>query len=275
MYFESELDYSKYNFQIVKIRNAIYYTKNLYEELNELYKNEWNNENDLDDKIINKEYLKEKDDKINEKNIWLIYNQSLNFLKDYNKESKEILKDYYENFNEDLLEICSLNNNKNKNIFKENIQIFKKVLNNNYQNFNNKINNDLNKIESIILNNQIKKFDEYFYYNIEEIKLNQTFMSYYNSLDNIFKNYLNIVNKGLSDYHFYNAFSNSIKNLYYSQFKKYEDYIEEYSKNYNFELLNISLDLGKNFIEILKDDYNDFEFLFVFDYIESYDNFFL
>ncbi len=29
MYFESELDYSKYNFQIVKIRNAIYYTKNL------------------------------------------------------------------------------------------------------------------------------------------------------------------------------------------------------------------------------------------------------
>ena len=83
--YESELDYSKYNFQIVKIRNAIYYIKNLYEELNELYKNEWNNENDLDDKIINKEYLKEKDDKINEKNIWLIYNQSLNFLKDYNK----------------------------------------------------------------------------------------------------------------------------------------------------------------------------------------------
>ncbi len=69
MYFESELDYSKYNFQIVKIRNAIYYTKNLYEELNEIYKNEWNNEKDLDDKIINKEYLKEKDDKINEKNI--------------------------------------------------------------------------------------------------------------------------------------------------------------------------------------------------------------
>ncbi len=119
------------------------------------------------------------------------------------------------------MEICSLNNNKNKNIFKENIQIFKKVLNNNYQNFNNKINNDLNKIHSIILNNQIKKFDEYFYYNIEEIKLNQTFMSYYNSLDNIFKNYLNVINEDLNDYHFYNAFSYSIKNLYYSQFQKY------------------------------------------------------
>ena len=278
IYFESELDYSKYNFQIVKIRNAIYYTKNLYEELNEIYKNELNNDNDLDNKIINKEYLKEKDDKINEKNIWLIYNESLNLLKDYNKESKEILMNYYENFKEDLLEICSLNNDKNRNIFKEYIQILNKILNNNYQNFTNKINNDLNTIHSFLLNNQIlnKEYDEineYFYSTIDEIKLNQTFMSYYNSLDNIFKNYMTIINNDLNDYHFYNAFSYSIKNLYYSQFIKYGKSVEEYSKNFNFELLNITLDLDKYIIEILKDDYNDFEFLFLFDYIESYDKY--
>ena len=278
IYFESELDYSKYNLQIVKIRNAIYYTKYLYEELNEIYKNELNDENDLVEKIINKEYLKEKDDKINEKNIWLIYNESLNILKDYNKESKEILINFYENFKEDFLKLNTLNNDKNKNIFKENIQILNKILNNNYQNFTNKINNDLNTIHSFLLNNQIlnKEYDEineYFYSTIDEVKLNQTFMSYYNSLDNIFKNYMTIINEDLNDYHFYNAFSYSIKNLYYSQFKKYGKSVEEYSKNFNYEFLNITLDLDKYFIEILKDDYNDFEFSFVFDYIESYDKY--
>ncbi len=98
-------------------------------------------------------------------------------------------------------------------------------------------------------------------------------MSYYNSLDNIFKNYMTIINNDLNDYHFYNAFSYSIKNLYYSQFQKYEEYIEEYSKNYNFELLNITLDLGKYFSAILKDEYKDFEFSFIFDYIELYDKY--
>ncbi len=126
-----------------------------------------------------------------------------------------------------------------------------------------------------ILNKEYNEINECFYYNINEIKLNQTFMTYYNSLDNIFKNYLNVINEDLNDYHFYNAFSYSIKNLYYSQFKKYGKSVEEYSKNFNYELLNLTLDLDKYFIEILKDDYNDFEFLFVFDYIESYDNFFL
>ena len=84
---------------------------------------------------------------------------------------------------------------------------------------------------------------------------------------------MTIINNDLNDYHFYNAFSYSIKNLYYSQFIKYGKSVEEYSKNFNYELLNITLDLDKYFIEILKDDYNDFEFSFVFDYIESYDKY--
>ena len=278
---EFQPNYSKYNFQIVKIRNAIYYVKNLYEELDEIYKNELRDENGIAEKIINKEYIKEKDYKINEKNVWLIYNESLNHIKNLNEESKNLLKDYYEIFKEDFFERYPFINEKNKQIFKENIQILNKTLNDNYHPFKNKINNDLNKIYQFLLNdyNEIlnkifSEINEYDYYSFNETKLNQTFMSFYNSLNNIFNNYLNnVINKVNKDYNFYNAFSYSIKNLYYTQFKIYGENIKEYSKSFNFELFNSTSDLDKYIIDILENDYNNLEFSFVFDYIELYDKY--
>ena len=88
-------------------------------------------------------------------------------------------------------------------------------------------------MHSFLLNNQIlnKEYDEineYFYSTIDEVKLNQTFMSYYNSLDSIFNNYMTIINEDLNDYHFYNAFSYSIKNLY-------EELNEAYKNEWNNE----------------------------------------
>ena len=62
----------------IKYKNEKLISELEYRELNEIYKNEFSDENFLIEKVINKEYLKEKDDKINEKNIWLIYNQSYN-----------------------------------------------------------------------------------------------------------------------------------------------------------------------------------------------------
>ena len=62
----------------IKYKNEKLMSELEYRELNEIYKNELSDENFLIEKIINKEYLKEKDDKINEKNIWLIYNESYN-----------------------------------------------------------------------------------------------------------------------------------------------------------------------------------------------------
>ena len=158
-----------------------------------------------------------------------------------NEESKNLLKVYYESFKEDFFEKYPFINEKNKQIFKENIQILNKTLNDNYHPFKNKINNDLNKIYQFLLNdyNEIlnkifSEINEYDYYSFNETTLNQTFMSFYNSLNNIFNNYLNnVINKVNKDYNFYNAFSYSIKNLYYTQFKIYGENIKEYSKSFN------------------------------------------
>ena len=130
--------------------------------------------------------------------------------------------------------------------------------------------NDYNEI----LNKIFSEINEYDYYSFNETKLNQTFMSFYNSLNNIFNNYLNnVINKVNKDYNFYNAFSYSIKNLYYTQFKIYGENIKEYSKSFNFELFNSTSDLDKYIIDILENDYNNLEFSFVFDYIELYDKY--
>ena len=80
-YYESDLNYSKYNFQIIKIRNSLNISKNIFEELNMIYKESQDDENYFSNIIdINMKYIKEKDYKINEKNIWEIYRENLDFL---------------------------------------------------------------------------------------------------------------------------------------------------------------------------------------------------
>ena len=171
------------------------YTKNLYDELVELCVNDLNNlilENYID--II---CIKEKDNEINEKKIWIIYNDTINSLEKMNKESKDILKDYYEYLNEDFLVEYSIKNDLNLEIFKDNIDILNNLLKDNYEPFSKKVNDDLNDIYSF-LDNQLddykKTLNEYFfelnktifnendYYNIEKEKINDTLMHFYKIL---------------------------------------------------------------------------------------------
>ena len=113
----------------------------------------------MNKELINIKYIKEKDDKINDKNIWFIYNETLNLLLDLNKESKDILKDYYEYFNEDFIMEFQIINNKNKNIYINNIHILNEILQNKYEPYSIKLNDDLHKIE-LLINNQLDNFSD-------------------------------------------------------------------------------------------------------------------
>jgi len=280
--FESELNYSKYNFQIVKIRNALYYTKNLYEELNFIDKKE-----EYQDLITIKN-IKEEDDKINDKNIWIIYNESLNSLIDLNEESKEILKDYYDYFNEDFIMDFSIINDKNKNIYINYIQILNDILQNKYMPFSKMLNDDLYKIE-LFINNQLDSFNDilekYFskinstifqkfdYYNIDKKNLINYFELFYKYLDNAFNSILNNINSLENDYNFHNAFSYSIKNIFNERFISYKEVIQEYAKEFDFHLLNITLDLDEYIYNILYKDFQDLEFSYIYSYIELYEQY--
>ena len=138
-YYESDLNYSKYNFQIVKIRNTIFNLKYLYEELDNIYIDFQLNENYFHQKILNITYLNEKDDKVNDKGIWSIYNESLNSKEYIKNEAKMFLKNYYDFFLENFINKYSINNKINSQIFLENLKIFNEILNNNYTSYNNKL----------------------------------------------------------------------------------------------------------------------------------------
>ena len=281
-FFDSELNYSKYNFQITKIRNSIIYTKNIYEStmhINDLY-----NDENITNRIINPSYIKKKDEIINNKNIWSIFNDSIISLNNLNNESKIILKEYYDILSEDVLKSnYSINNEYNRKLFIESIQILNRTLRNNYEPFNNKIKYDLDKMHSFIDNqlnyfnhsiinlyNEINKkyFKEYDYYSINISKINTTIASFLNSIKEILENYKNQINL---DYLIHNSLLNSLKKLYKFQIEKYRKNVELYSNNFNFELLNMTLDLGKFISEILDKDYEDLEFTFIYEYVKIFE----
>ena len=280
IYYESKLNYSKYNFQIVKIRNSIYYTKNLYIELNDIYKNELNNDK-LIYELINIQNIKDRDEILNSKNKWKIYNESLSLINNLNKETKQILKDYYEYFNESFINKYSIKNEINKKIFLENIQILNNTLRNKNEDIKAKINDNLNIINNFLRNN-LNEYHQIFYnifsqintqiiykynfYGINEEKFNQTFINFYNLISNVLEEYYNSTISLYNNPEFHNSFSYAIKRIFNTQFKKYGENIKHYSERFNFKLLNISIDLDKFILDILRKEYEDFEFSFIYDY---------
>ena len=271
IFFETELNYSKYNFQISKIRNSIMYIKNIYE--NNIYINELYNDENIINRIINNSYFQKKDEIINYKKIWSIFNDSLNSLNCLNNETKLILKDYYDILSENFLKSdYSINNDNNKKLFLESIQILNRTLHNDYEPFNIKIKYDIGKLNSLI-DNQLNNFNhllislfneinEYYFYSVNISNINITIKSYFHSIDNMLENYKKQINKY---YLIHNSYLNSMKKLYKLQIEKYKEDVREFTNNFNFEFLNMTLDLGKFISEILYKDYEDLEFTFIYE----------
>ena len=87
---KSSLNYSEYNYNVVKLRRGIYYIKYLYENLKNLF-NQFNI-----DILANVSQIIQKDEIINNKNILNLYDKSREKLNEYNKESNALLEEFYE-----------------------------------------------------------------------------------------------------------------------------------------------------------------------------------
>jgi hypothetical protein len=126
--YKSELDYSEYNYNIVKLRTALYYTKNIIKNLYNLF-NDFSFNEIINNKIINKS-----DIIINDKNILQIFNILNKKLESINKDTDEILKEPYEFFIQDFCKKFTFEND-----YLLNINFFKQILNFNYINYINNI----------------------------------------------------------------------------------------------------------------------------------------
>ena len=264
---KSSLNYSDYNFNVVKIRKAIYHIKYLYENLESLF--DTFNFNLL----MNSTKIKYKDEILNDKNIFNIYERTREKISEINKESEDLLEEYIDNYIEDINETII-----NELDFKQNFDIFKSILNFSEETFLLHVNNTINQSTSELL--QI--LDEYNKTLIQQVNIFKKYDKYnFNSTifqeetDNILKNILfdfeiieNNINNISYDYLINNTLKIRLEMLFDEKEKDYGNLVEDLNKLYEIKPFNLSFNIGKKTESIIKNLYEEMMFNFINDYIE-------
>ena len=268
---EFNLSFSKYNYNIIKLREGIYYTKSLLENIDSLF-DEYNFH-----KIIDKEKVQFYDELLNDKNILDIYNKTNSKIVKINKESISLINETYEYFLEDFKKKYSI-----KNDYFPFVKIFETILKFEHYNFTLNINNTLNKtIEDIYslmneynqtLLNQLSLRENYTYYNFDEKYFKEINNSYKSSIKNYFiKVRENITNLN-NNYIFHNSIKTILSKLQLNKRTYFKNIINNYALYYNYKLLNVSYNLGENIENYMEREYIDYEFTFIYNYVEMFEN---
>ena len=217
------LTYDKYNYNILKIRNGLYYSKTLLENIDSLF-DEYNFHN-----IIDNNKIKLYDELINDKTILDVYNKTNSKILEINKENETY--DYF------------LNDFKMKYSFKNDysplIKIFEEIIKFENNNFHIYIEETINKtINDIIalmsefnqaITHQISIKENYTYYNFNQTYFNNLYSLYKSHLTNIFiKNNENITNL-VNNYIFHNSIKMILSKLLSSKRKYIKNIINDFS----------------------------------------------
>ena len=265
-------DYSKYNFNIIKLRKGIYYTKRLLENIENLF--EEINYNSL----INVDKIIYYDKILNNKNIIYLYNKTNYKISQINIEILSYLDEPFDYF---------FSNLKTKFSYKMDylpfIQQFKEIIaleNDNYNNnithiFNGTIKNIFSILEAIddILLSQLSLKTKYDYYNINETYFKEMHIYYSSLLINIFNEYKNKINFLNNSHLFHNSIRKILDELQFDKRQYFKNIANEFSNNYDFHFFNISYDIGENVRLFMEKEYNDIKFNYVYDYVELFENY--
>ena len=271
---EFDAMYSKYNYNIVKLRTGIYYTKTLLENIDSLF-DEYDFHNIIDSKKI--EFY---DELINNKNILDIYNKTNYKLININKDSEILINETYQYFIEDFKNKYSL-----KKDYLPFAKSFEEIIKFESNSYNKNINNTVKIITDNIISlmnefnqtllEQLSLRDNYIYNNFNQTYFKNMFISYKSSIKNIFNlteeniTYLTNVNNDI----FHNGIKKILSKLQINKRTYIKNIINDFSKNYDYNLLNISYNLGERIEYFLEKEYDDYEFSFIYDYVETFENY--
>ena len=269
--YRSELNYSDYNFNTVKLRNALYYTKNAIKNLYNLF-----NDYNFND-IIDNNNIIISDKIINDKNVFQIINETNEKIKYINLETDELLKEAYDYFILDLSKKFTFEKD-----YLPFIELFKEILNCTYINYLDNI-TEFNNLTYINLTELLLEFNETLYmqlnitYNYDYYNINKTYFqnikNYYEQLINnsfiIHKNYINQLNYS---YNYKNVIKEAIKFYIDKKIEFFKNTINEFAQNYEFNFLNYSLNLGEYAAKYMKKKYDDYIFKYIYEYVELYEN---
>ena len=265
--------YNKYNYNIIKIRTGIYYSKTLLENIDSLF-DEYNFHNIIDkNKIILYEQF------VNDKNILNIYDKTNIKIKNFNEESDYLVNDTYEYFLEDFKSRYTLKNDylpfekKMKDILQYKDEHFKKsindILNTTVEGFISLM-NEFN--QSLIYQLSLK--DNYTYYNYNETYFTNIYDSYKLYIKNIFiQTRENITNLKNNNYIFLNSLKTTLNKLQLKKREYFKNTINNFSQSYDFKLVNITYNLGEKIEKVMEKEYIDYEFNFVYNYVEIFENY--
>ena len=261
----------EYNYNIIKLRTALNYTKNLIENLI-VMADEFKYDEMFDINNFN-----ENENIINDNNIFFIENASLYKLKEINEKSYFLLEDQNEKIIEDILKKYNLNNNEYYSFLLK----FKKILNFESDDIKKGITNTINEIINSI-NILFKKFNDtlygqknkYDFYNIKNINIfKEVLTNYYKLIENKFSfNYNQIINL-TKTFQLKNVLKNFLSDLQNKKILYFKSKLNEYGKNYNLHSLNITINIGEYFEKYIKRCYEELEFQYIFEYVEIYENF--
>ena len=261
----------EYNYNIIKLRTALNYTKNLIENLIVMV-DEYKYDEMFD--IYN---FNENENIINDNNIFFIENASLYKLKEINEKSYFLLEDQNEKIIEDILKKYNLNNNDYYSFLLK----FKKILNFESDDIKKGITNTINEIINSI-NILFKKFNDtlygqknkYDFYNIKNINIfKEVLTNYYKLIENKFSfNYNQIINL-TKTFQLKNVLKNFLSDLQNKKILYFKSKLNEFGKNYNLHSLNITINIGEYFEKYIKRCYEELEFQYIFEYVEIYENF--
>ena len=265
------LTYDKYNYNILKIRNGLYYSKTLLENIDSLF-DEYNFHN-----IIDNNKIKLYDELINDKAILDVYNKTNSKILEINKESEILINETYDYFLNDFKMKYSF-----KNDYSPLIKIFEGIIKFENNNFHIYIEETINKtINDIIalmsefnqtIIHQISIKENFTYYNFNQTYFNNLYSLYKSHLTNIFiKNNENITNL-VNNYIFHNSIKMILSKLLSSKRKYIKNIINDFSQNYDFNLLNFTFDLSEKIEKHLEKEYNEYEFTFIYSYVEMFEN---
>ena len=265
-------DYSKYNFNIIKLRTGIYYTKRLLENIENLF--EEINYNSL----INVDKIIYYDKNLNNKNIIYLYNKTNYKINKINNEILSYIDEPFDYF---------FSNLKTKYSYKMDylpfIQKFKEIITFENENYNNNIthinNGTIKNIFSIldiiddILLSQLSLKTKYDYYNINETYFKDMHIYYSSLLINIFNEYKNKINFLNNSHIFHNSIRTVLDKLQSNKRQYFKNITNKFSNNYDFHFFNISYDIGEKVRILMEKEYNDIKFNYVYDYVELFEKY--
>ena len=265
--------FNKYNYNIIKIRNGIYYSKTLLENIDSLF-DEYNFHN-----IIDKNKITLFDQFVNDKNILDIYDKTNIKIKNFNEESEYLVNDTYEYFLEDFKSRYTFKNDylpfekKMKEILQFKDERFKSaindILNNTFEGFV-QLMNEFN--QSLL--EQISLRDNYTYYNYNETYFKSIYNSYKSYIKNIFiQTHENVTNLNKSNYIFLNSLKTTLDKLQTNKREYFKTIINNFSQSYDFKLVNITYNLGEKIEKFMEKEYIDYEFNFIYNYVEIFENY--